>query len=163
MEEWTEKERLAFEKEAIGFYVSGHPLHQYEKELKRYARPITAVQRARRDEKMTVAGIVAAMRERPTKTGKRMAWVTLEDLSGSVELVCFPGKDGARCVMGKDGKWGKEGPKPGYEQWEHLLKSDDPHPGDAAPCRSTTATRRRPRPSSSSTTSRASRRCARSG
>ena len=34
------------------------------------------------------------MRERPTKTGKRMAWVTLEDLSGSIELVCFPGKDG---------------------------------------------------------------------
>ncbi|HET9451741.1 MAG TPA: DNA polymerase III subunit alpha, partial [Aggregicoccus sp.] len=126
VEEWTEKERLAYEKEAIGFYVSGHPLHQYDKELKRYARPITAVQRARRDEKMTVAGIVAAMRERPTKTGKRMAWVTLEDLSGSIELVCFPGKDGTRNVMGRDGKWAKSGPKPGYEQWEELLKSDDP-------------------------------------
>ncbi|MGZ3460437.1 MAG: DNA polymerase III subunit alpha, partial [Archangium sp.] len=82
-EEWSEKERLALEKEAIGFYVSGHPLHQYDKELKRYARPITAVQRARKDEKLTIAGIVAALRERPTKTGKRMAWVTLEDLSGS--------------------------------------------------------------------------------
>ena len=66
------------------------------------------------------------MRERPTKTGKRMAWVTIEDLSGSVELVCFPGKDGNRSVMGKDGKWSKGGPKPGYEQWEHLLKSDEP-------------------------------------
>ena len=87
--------------------MSGHPLHAYEKELKRYARPITAVQRARRDEKITVGGIVAAMRERPTKTGKRMAWVTLEDLSGSIELVCFPGKDGDRSVMGKDGKWSK--------------------------------------------------------
>jgi DNA polymerase-3 subunit alpha len=126
VEEWPEKERLAFEKEAIGFYVSGHPLHQYEKELKRYARPITAVQRARRDEKITVGGIVAAMRERPTKTGKRMAWVTLEDLSGSIELVCFPGKEGGRSVMGKDGKWTKGGPKPGYEQWETLLKGDDP-------------------------------------
>jgi DNA polymerase-3 subunit alpha len=126
VEEWTEKERLAFEKEAIGFYVSGHPLHQYDKELKRYARPITAVARARRDDKMTIAGIVAAMRERPTKTGKRMAWVTLEDLSGSIELVCFPGKDGTRSVMGRDGKWAKQGPKPGYEHWETLLKSDDP-------------------------------------
>ena len=38
-EEWPEKERLAMEKEAIGFYVSGHPLHQYAKELQRYARP----------------------------------------------------------------------------------------------------------------------------
>ena len=126
VEEWTEKERLGFEKEAIGFYVSGHPLHQYEKELRRYARPAASVQRARRDEKVTVAGIVAQLRERPTKTGKRMAWVTLEDLSGSVEMVCFPGKDGQRSVMGKDGKWSKAGPKPGYEHWETLLKGDEP-------------------------------------
>ncbi|HZI08508.1 MAG TPA: DNA polymerase III subunit alpha, partial [Archangium sp.] len=126
VDEWPEKERLAFEKEAIGFYVSGHPLHAYEKELKRYARPVTAVQRARRDEKISVGGIIAAMRERPTKTGKRMAWVTLEDLSGSIELVCFPGKEGGRSVMGKDGKWTKGGPKPGYEHWETLLKGDDP-------------------------------------
>ncbi len=126
VEEWSEKERLSFEKEAIGFYVSGHPLDQYQKELRRYARPVASVQRARRDEKLTIAGIVSVMRERPTKTGKRMAWVTLEDLSGSVELVCFPGKDGTRSVMGKDGKWTKAGPKPGYEQWETLLKSDDP-------------------------------------
>ena len=40
-----------------------------------------------------------------------MAWVTLEDLSGSVELVCFPGKEGGRSVMGKDGKWAKAGPQ----------------------------------------------------
>jgi DNA polymerase-3 subunit alpha len=126
VEEWTEKERLSFEKEAIGFYVSGHPLHQYEKELRRYARPLADVQRARRDEKVTVAGIVAALRERPTKTGKRMAWVTLEDLSGSLEIVCFPSKDGSRSVMGKDGKWGKQGPKPGFDSWEVLLKSDEP-------------------------------------
>jgi DNA polymerase III subunit alpha len=126
IDEWPEKERLSFEKEAIGFYVSGHPLDQYQKELRRYARPVSSVQRARREEKVVIAGIVAAMRERPTKTGKRMAWVTLEDLSGSVELVCFPGKDGSRSVMGKDGKWAKGGPKPGYEQWETLLKSDDP-------------------------------------
>ena len=126
LEEWPEKERLAMEKEAIGFYVSGHPLHQYAKELQRYARPAASVQRARRDDVVTVAGIVSQLRERPTKTGKRMAWVTLEDLSGSVELVCFPGKEGGRSVMGKDGKWVKSGPRPGYEAWETLLKSDEP-------------------------------------
>ena len=126
VDEWSEKERLTFEKESIGFYVSGHPLHAYDKELKRYARPTAVVQRARRDDKVTVAGIVSQLRERPTKTGKRMAWVTLEDLSGSVELVCFPGRDGSRSVMGKDGKWAKGGPRPGYEQWEPLLKSDEP-------------------------------------
>jgi DNA polymerase III subunit alpha len=125
-EEWPEKERLAAEKEAIGFYVSGHPLHQYERELRRWARPAASVQRARRDETVTVAGIVAQLRERPTKTGKRMAWVTLEDLSGSVELVCFPGKDAGRSVLGKDGKWAKGSARPGYDAWEHLLKADDP-------------------------------------
>ena len=126
VEEWTEKERLGHEKESIGFYVSGHPLHAYDKELKRYARPITIIQRARRDDKITIAGVVAQLRERPTKTGKRMAWVTLEDLSGSVELVCFPGREAGRSVMGKDGKWSKGGARPGYEQWEPLLKSDEP-------------------------------------
>ena len=125
-EEWPEKERLAAEKEAIGFYVSGHPLHQYERELRRWARPAALVQRARRDETVTVAGIVAQLRERPTKTGKRMGWVTLEDLSGSVELVCFPGREAGRSVMGKDGKWTKGAARPGYEAWEQLLKSDDP-------------------------------------
>jgi DNA polymerase-3 subunit alpha len=125
-EEWPEKERLAAEKEAIGFYVSGHPLHQYERELRRWARPAASVQRARREEVVTVAGIVTQLRERPTKTGKRMAWVTLEDLSGSVELVCFPGKEAGRSLMGKDGKWTKGGPRPGYEAWEELLKADDP-------------------------------------
>ncbi len=125
-EEWPEKERLAAEKEAIGFYVSGHPLHQYERELRRWARPAASVQRARRDETVTVAGIVAQLRERPTKTGKRMAWVTLEDLSGSVELVCFPGKEAGRSVMGKDGKWSKGPARPGYDAWEHLLKADEP-------------------------------------
>jgi DNA polymerase-3 subunit alpha len=126
VDEWTEKERLAFEKESIGFYVSGHPLYAYEKELKRYARPCSSVQRSRRDDKVTVAGIVAQLRERPTKTGKRMAWVTLEDLSGSVELVCFPGKEAGRSFMGKDGRWQKGGAKPGYDNWEPLLKADDP-------------------------------------
>jgi DNA polymerase-3 subunit alpha len=57
-----------------------------------------------------------------------MAWVTLEDLSGSVELVCFPGKEAGRSVPDpKTGKWSRGGgPKPGFEQWEPLLKSDDP-------------------------------------
>jgi DNA polymerase-3 subunit alpha len=61
VEEWPEKERLAMEKEAIGFYVSGHPLHQYARELPRYARPAAAGQRARRDDVVTVAGIVTQL------------------------------------------------------------------------------------------------------
>ncbi len=127
VEEWTEKERLSHEKESIGFYVSGHPLDQYSKELKRYARQIAQAMRARPQEKVTVAGVVAALRERPTKTGKRMAWVTLEDLTGHLEVIAFPGKDGSRSTMDpKTGKWTKAGPKPGFDHWEPLLKGDDP-------------------------------------
>jgi len=126
VEPWSERERLFFEKEAIGFYVSGHPLHAYQRELQRYARPTVAAQRTRDKDKITLGGIVAALRERPTKTGKRMAWVTLEDLHGSLEVVCFPGKDGGRPVQDRNGKWQKGGPKPGFEQWEQLLKSDEP-------------------------------------
>ena len=67
-----------------------------------------------RDDKVTVAGIVAALRERPTKTGKRMAWVTLEDLSGSVELVCFPGQDGGALGDGQEDRQvgARAGPSP---------------------------------------------------
>jgi DNA polymerase-3 subunit alpha len=75
---------------------------------------------------VTVAGIVAAMRERPTKTGKRMAWVTLEDLSGSIEVVCFPGKEAGRSVMGKDGRWSKGAARAGFEQGESMLKGEEP-------------------------------------
>jgi DNA polymerase-3 subunit alpha len=125
-EEWAEKERLAFEKEAIGFYVSGHPLYQYEKELRRYARSATSIQSARRDERVTVAGIISALRERPTKTGKRMAWVTLEDLTGSVPVVCFPGRDSGRPAGGGEGRGTRFGPRAGYETWEPILKSDEP-------------------------------------
>ena len=66
------------------------------------------------------------MRERPTKTGKRMAWVTLEDLTGSVSVVCFPAKEGGRSVMGKDGRWARTSARPGFENWEALLKGDEP-------------------------------------
>jgi len=125
-EEWPDKERLAFEKEAIGFYVSGHPLHQYQKELRRYARPSSSIQSARRDERVSVAGIVSGLRERPTKSGKRMAWVTLEDLTGSVPVVCFPAKEGGRTAPGSDGRWSKAEPRRGYENWESLLKGDEP-------------------------------------
>jgi DNA polymerase-3 subunit alpha len=125
-EEWSEKERLAFEKEAIGFYVSGHPLNQFQKELRRYARPAADVQNARREERVTVAGIISGLRERPTKTGKRMAWVTLEDLSGSVPVVCFPGKEAGRSVLGSDGRWTRTSARAGYEAWEAFLKADEP-------------------------------------
>jgi DNA polymerase-3 subunit alpha len=120
--EWPEKVKLTFEKEAMGFYVSGHPLDAFRKELGRYAKPTSAVQSVREGEKITVAGVVAVIRERPTKSGKRMAFLTLEDTSGTVEVICFPGGGGGGGPP-EPGEKRRE-PRLGFEQWETLLKSD---------------------------------------
>jgi DNA polymerase-3 subunit alpha len=55
-----------------------------------------------------------------------MAWATLEDLTGSVPVVCFPAREGGRSVMGSDGRWARGSARPGYENWEALLKGDEP-------------------------------------
>ncbi|MBT6175708.1 MAG: DNA polymerase III subunit alpha [Deltaproteobacteria bacterium] len=94
-EEWPEKMRLKLEKEALGFYISGHPLHRYMDDLGRLASVNTATiaaaaQGRGRFEGVTIAGIVSSMRERPLKNGTgRMAFVQLEDLHGSIEVLVF--------------------------------------------------------------------------
>ena len=123
--EWPEKERLQYEKEGIGFYISGHPLDQYARELRRLAMPCAKVQEQKEKKKIAVAGVIAALREKVTQSGKKMAWGTLEDLSGSVDLVFFPAKEGGGSVQ-VDGKWQKAGPRPGFSDWETLLKGDEP-------------------------------------
>lgn len=91
MDEWPEKELLSFEKESLGFYVTGHPLDRHMDSMKRMATCDAASLPERTDkETVRVCGIVAGIKELMTKKGDRMAFVTLEDLSGSVELVVFP-------------------------------------------------------------------------
>jgi DNA polymerase-3 subunit alpha len=91
MEEWADKVRLGFEKEALGFYITGHPLSRYQEVIKRFASCGTADLSERADkEEVRLCGIVSAIKEFMTKKGDRMAFVTLEDLSGFVEMVVFP-------------------------------------------------------------------------
>ncbi|OQY19466.1 MAG: DNA polymerase III subunit alpha [Desulfobacteraceae bacterium 4572_35.1] len=91
IEEWSDKERLNFEKEALGFYITGHPLSRHSEEIKRFATCDIAGLSDRHDkEEVRVCGIVSAIKELVTKKGDRMAFVNLEDLSGSVEVVVFP-------------------------------------------------------------------------
>jgi DNA polymerase-3 subunit alpha len=89
--EWDKATRLAFEKEMLGLYVSDHPLFGVEAALR--AAATTSVG-ALGDEKdgaaVTVGGIVGAVNRRYTKNGELMVYFTLEDLEGSVEVVCFP-------------------------------------------------------------------------
>jgi len=89
---WLDRHRLELEKEAIGFYVSGHPLDGYRGELGRYASNNTSdLDKAlgTRGE-LTLGAVVVAMRERPLRSGNgRMAFVTLEDLFGQIETIFF--------------------------------------------------------------------------
>jgi len=90
--EWPMPEVLSMERAAIGYYVSGHPLDPYVDELNtRKVRPIGELaDRWIGNTEIAVAGIVVRKTERVSKTGDRMAFLTLEDTSGQVECKVFP-------------------------------------------------------------------------
>ena len=93
VEAWTPKQLLAFEKEALGFYISGHPLDRYRADLSRYANAVTTdfAEGRRPAGEAAVGGVVSAYRERPTKRGDgKLAFFQLEDQSGQLEVVVFP-------------------------------------------------------------------------
>ena len=84
---WTEKQVLAEEKAALGFYFSGHLFKGYETEVRRFARlPIAALAASR--DPQTVAGIVSSTRTMMTRRGKMLV-VTLDDASGLLEVTVF--------------------------------------------------------------------------
>lgn len=89
--EWDSRELLAFEKEALGFYISGHPLDRYVDEVKKFGAVDTAVLSERTDKsEVKLCGVVAMLTEKMTKRGDRMAFFSLEDRTGSVEVMVFP-------------------------------------------------------------------------
>ena len=89
--EWPEKVRLQFEKECLGFYVSGHPLDRFQDEVRRLGcTPLSEVGRKRNRDQVLIGAVVSELRERPLKSGNgRMAFVGIEDLSGAAELLVF--------------------------------------------------------------------------
>lgn len=89
--DWSEKERLAFEREAIGFYLSGHPLDRYvDDAAKLGAMPTVDLLTQRHNSEATIVGIVAGMKERLLKSGDgRWAVITLEDTFGQAEVLAF--------------------------------------------------------------------------
>ncbi|MCK4509672.1 MAG: DNA polymerase III subunit alpha, partial [Desulfuromonadales bacterium] len=91
LEEWPENVLLTNEKESIGFYITGHPLARHSDAIKRFSTCDTAglIERADKEE-VSVCGIVTGIKLLNTRKGDRMAFVTLEDLSGFVEMVVFP-------------------------------------------------------------------------
>jgi DNA polymerase III subunit alpha len=92
IEAWPPKQLLAFEKEALGFYVSGHPLDRYRGDLTRYATATTSDfgAGARGAGEHSIGGIVSQYREMITKKGDKMARFMLEDAAGTLEVIAFP-------------------------------------------------------------------------
>ena len=90
-EPWTDHETLAYEKESLGFYLSGHPLVEFAREVDEFGTHSTEdLRSARGGEAVAVAGLVAGLRKRRTRKGDWMAVASLEDLHGLCEVVVFP-------------------------------------------------------------------------
>jgi DNA polymerase-3 subunit alpha len=86
---WSEIQQLAGEKEALGLYMSGHPLDRFADDLKVFgARRVADLTTSEAD--VWVGGIVSALRPLKTKKGDRMAVFMLDDVAGNVEVVVFP-------------------------------------------------------------------------
>ncbi|HBD63252.1 MAG TPA: DNA polymerase III subunit alpha, partial [Clostridiales bacterium] len=98
--EFNEKVLLSMEKEMVGVYLSGHPLSEYEKELEKSATTNTSeiaeIGESENNSEITdgsrviIGGIIIKKQNKITKNNNMMAFVTLEDLYGTVEVIIFP-------------------------------------------------------------------------
>ncbi len=97
--EYTNDQKLEFEKEVIGIYASGHPLQEQEEKWRKHITNMSVdfaeteegeASKIKDKSTVTVGGIVSAITKKFTKNGQQMAFVTLEDLVGTVEIIVFP-------------------------------------------------------------------------
>jgi DNA polymerase-3 subunit alpha len=90
VEPWSDNERLAAEKLTLGLFLTGHPIDQYEPELKHFTHgKIATLQVSRGNMEARVAGLVVEVRTRQTKQGKTMGFATIDDKSGRLECAAF--------------------------------------------------------------------------
>ena len=98
-EEYEKEQKLAFEKEVLGVYITGHPLEEYEERWRKNISAVTAdfildeetnTVKVRDNQSVTVGGMITEKTIKYTKNNKVMAFLTLEDLLGTVEVIIFP-------------------------------------------------------------------------
>jgi DNA polymerase-3 subunit alpha len=90
LDEWDSKTLLAIEKESLGFYFSGHPLNRYEALLEKYTNAnAMSVKDVQDGEVVRIGGLVQSIKPIKTKRGDSMAFVTVEDMHGSIEVIVF--------------------------------------------------------------------------
>ena len=97
-----DKERLMWERELLGLYISAHPLDRYETYLSEQTQPLTQLVPEYDSLMMTVGGIISTVRTIVTKSGSKMAFVGIEDKFGEGEIIVFPNlyeKVGAKLVQ----------------------------------------------------------------
>jgi DNA polymerase-3 subunit alpha len=91
VEDWSAQQQLAFEKESVGFYITGHPLDKYEGRLARLTSgSMSKLRENPVSGEVKAGGVVTAMRLRNTKKGERYASFQLEDRSGFIEVIVWP-------------------------------------------------------------------------
>jgi DNA polymerase-3 subunit alpha len=101
--DWDEVQRLQHEKDVLGFYVSGHPLGKYAEKLRNLKgvvdtqtalemtpAPNTGRRDAQNENEISIAGILTGVRVAKSRKGDLYAQASLEDLTGKIELICFP-------------------------------------------------------------------------
>jgi DNA polymerase-3 subunit alpha len=90
IEEWSENQRLVFEKESLGFYISGHPLKRYEDLLDKFTNAnAISIKELNNGGAVRIGGLIRSTKIIKTKRGDLMAFVTIEDLHGTVEATVF--------------------------------------------------------------------------
>ncbi len=108
VEPWSEQERLAGEKLTLGLFLTGHPIGQYEAEIRQFtsgtiAHLLSEVERSKGRMEARVAGLVVEIRTRQTKQGKTMGFATLDDRTGRLEIAMFGDKyETYRSIFSKD-------------------------------------------------------------
>jgi DNA polymerase-3 subunit alpha len=111
---WTDRQRLEYEKEVLGFYVTGHPLAAVTQMMRRFTDVTGSNAEGPDGREVRAGGLITSLRETRTRRGSLMAFATLEDLEGRFDLVIFSetyGRYGAQIRAAMDPGAG-EGPVP---------------------------------------------------
>ncbi|MBI5733727.1 MAG: DNA polymerase III subunit alpha [Candidatus Kerfeldbacteria bacterium] len=85
----TKQEKLSWERELIGLYITEHPLAEYQNKLRDFIKPLSDLKNLKADTTVIVLGLTTTIKPITTKRGDLMAFITIEDLNTSVELVVF--------------------------------------------------------------------------
>ena len=89
VEEWSEREKLAKERDLLGFYISSHPLKPYARDLKNFARPLSEIEEQHNGTPLRVGGLVEEVRKLFDRRGNPFAFVTLKDLNDTGDIAFF--------------------------------------------------------------------------